>query len=105
LALLAMIAYLVRYQASWPPGFATLVMLMLISLAMNAIFLGIIGEYLARVYRQVKPGPLTIVDRYIDRGPGERATAAGGSRMVAGIVLPKKESTGEFAPNRASDSD
>ena len=103
LALLAMIAYLVRYQASWPPGFATLVMLMLISLAMNAIFLGIIGEYLARVYRQVKPGPLTIVDRYIDRGPGERAAAAGGSRMVAGIVLPKNESAGEIAPSRASD--
>jgi dolichol-phosphate mannosyltransferase len=59
------------------------------SLAVNAIFLGIIGEYLARIYSQVKPQPLTIVERLVDRaepaaGEKDRRTI----ETVAGIVLP-----------------
>lgn len=50
----------------WPPGFTTLVILILSSLSLNALFLGIIGEYLGRIYRQVKKRPLTIVENEID---------------------------------------
>jgi glycosyltransferase involved in cell wall biosynthesis len=89
-AVLAIGVYLVRYQTNWPAGFATLAILMLISLAMNALFLGIIGEYIGRMYRQVKAGPLTIVDRLIDR-TGPREPGARGTRSVAGIVLPNTE--------------
>src|SRR5581483_3742045 len=81
--------YVVRWLASggtWPAGFATLAVLMLMSLAMNAIFLGIIGEYLARIYKQVKPGPIAIVDRSIDRAGEEAPPRA--SRTVDGIVFP-----------------
>jgi glycosyltransferase involved in cell wall biosynthesis len=46
----------------WPPGFTTLVVLILGSLSLNALFLGIIGEYLGRIYRQVKKRPLTIIE-------------------------------------------
>lgn len=46
----------------WPPGFATIIILILGSLSLNALFLGIIGEYLSRIYRQVKRRPLTIVE-------------------------------------------
>ena len=60
IAVLTILAYLVLYQESWPAGFATLAVLMLVSLAMNAIFLGIIGEYLARIFKQVKPRPLVL---------------------------------------------
>lgn len=49
----------------WPPGFATLIILILGSLSLNALFLGIIGEYLGRIYRQVKRRPLTIVERQV----------------------------------------
>ena len=49
----------------WPPGFATLAILILGSLSLNALFLGIIGEYLGRIYQQVKRRPLTIVERQI----------------------------------------
>jgi glycosyltransferase involved in cell wall biosynthesis len=91
-AVLAIGVYLVRYQTNWPAGFATLAILMLVSLAMNALFLGIIGEYIGRMYRQVKPGPLTIVDRLIDRmDPRAPETGGRGTRSVAGIVLPKTE--------------
>jgi dolichol-phosphate mannosyltransferase len=92
IAILAIGAYLVLWLVSdrnWPAGFATLAILMLMSLAMNAILLGVIGEYLARIYHQVRPGPLTIVDRFIDRTPsGARDGGPRGSRVVAGIVLP-----------------
>ena len=73
--------------ASWPPGFATLTVLILVSLATNAILLGIIGEYLARIYRQVKPGPLTIVERRIDPASGPTRPPRA-SHTVDGIVIP-----------------
>jgi dolichol-phosphate mannosyltransferase len=92
IAVLAIAVYLVLWISSedrWPPGFATLAILMLTSFAMNAILLGVIGEYLARIYRQVKPGPLTIVDRFIDKeAPGSQELESRESRRVSGIVLP-----------------
>jgi glycosyltransferase involved in cell wall biosynthesis len=92
LAILAIVVYgvlWIAYEKSWPAGFATLAILILVSLAVNAIFLGIIGEYLARIYRQVKPGPLTIVERFIDRAaPQGEEAGEHGMRTVAGIVLP-----------------
>jgi glycosyltransferase involved in cell wall biosynthesis len=94
LATLAIAAYFVlwlAYDKSWPAGFATLAFLVLLSLALNAIFLGIIGEYLARIYTQVKPHPLTIVEHVVDRtGTGEEERQ--GIRTVAGIALPSDDS-------------
>jgi polyisoprenyl-phosphate glycosyltransferase len=49
-----------------PPGFATIIVLILGSLSLNALFLGIIGEYLGRTYRQVKRRPFTIIEREIN---------------------------------------
>ena len=95
--------WLTRGQ-DWPAGFATLAMLLLISLALNAIFLGIIGEYLARIYRQVKPVPLTIVERFIDRTEPAASDLPGrSSRMVAGIVLPDLQMEPGRGPKGASD--
>ncbi|MGA9567921.1 MAG: glycosyltransferase family 2 protein [Candidatus Korobacteraceae bacterium] len=53
------------FGANWPPGFASVIVLILGSLSLNALFLGIIGEYLGRIYRQVKRRPLTIVEREV----------------------------------------
>ncbi|MBX2811305.1 MAG: glycosyltransferase [Myxococcales bacterium] len=52
--------------ATWPAGFATLATLILASMSLNALFLGIIGEYLGRIYKQVKRGPLTVIEASID---------------------------------------
>ena len=41
------------------------------SISINAMLLGIIGEYLGRMYRQVREGPLTIIEAAID--PADRA--------------------------------
>lgn len=56
----------VFFGANWPPGFASLVILILGSLSLNALFLGIIGEYLGRIYKQVKRRPMTIIEREIN---------------------------------------
>ena len=67
--LLAIVGYLVGrlfLGKNWPPGFATIIALILGSLSLNALFLGIIGEYLGRIYRQVKRRPLTMVEREVN---------------------------------------
>jgi dolichol-phosphate mannosyltransferase len=46
----------------WPRGFATLSLLIIFSLSINSLFLGIIGEYLRRIYNQVKKKPLVIIN-------------------------------------------
>jgi glycosyltransferase involved in cell wall biosynthesis len=56
-------------HAEWPAGFATLAALVLVSISINAMLLGIIGEYLGRMYRQVREAPLTIVEAAIDHPP------------------------------------
>jgi len=69
ITLLATLAYFISrllFGNSWPPGFATLVVLILGSVSLNALFLGIIGEYLGRIYQQVRKRPLTIIEREIN---------------------------------------
>ncbi|MCD1259518.1 glycosyltransferase family 2 protein [Paenibacillus athensensis] len=62
---LGLVCYLIGkiLGADWPAGFATLTILILLSLSLNALFLGIIGEYLGRIYQQVKRKPLTIIEK------------------------------------------
>jgi dolichol-phosphate mannosyltransferase len=49
----------------WPAGFTTLAVLILISTGLNALLFGIQGEYIGRIYRQVKKQPLSIVEEQV----------------------------------------
>ena len=60
--------------AQWPAGFTTLAALILLSISINAMLLGIIGEYLGRMYRQVRETPVTIIESVIDNSPADRRT-------------------------------
>lgn len=42
------------FRQDWPAGFATTTILLLVSISMNAIFMGILGEYLGRLFMQSK---------------------------------------------------
>lgn len=55
------------YGKNWPDGFATTTVLLLLSLSLNALFLGVIGEYVGRIYQQIHKRPLTIIEDAIDR--------------------------------------
>ena len=75
---------------SWPAGFATTTILLLFSITLNALFLGIIGEYLGRIYIQTKRKPIVIIERTenvadIDLG-------------ATGVVLPSQS----ISPSRKS---
>jgi glycosyltransferase involved in cell wall biosynthesis len=66
LTLLAILGYLVAYFTVGfraPPGFTTITILILGSLSVNAMLLGILGEYLGRMYLQMKKRSLSIVER------------------------------------------
>ena len=54
------------YGQEWPAGFTTMTVLILASLGINALFLGIIGEYLGRMFQQMKKRPITVVDTRIN---------------------------------------
>ena len=55
--------------AGWPAGFATTTLLLLMSITLNALFLGIIGEYLGRVFMQAKHRPSPLVEVALNTAP------------------------------------
>ncbi len=66
LTLLAIFGYLVAYFTVGfraPAGFTTTTVLILGSLSINAMLLGILGEYIGRMYLQMKKKSLSIVER------------------------------------------
>jgi len=54
------------FGSTWPPGFATTTVLILAGICLNALLLGVIGEYLGRIYIQVKGRPLVVVESTIN---------------------------------------
>jgi dolichol-phosphate mannosyltransferase len=68
-SLLGAIYYLIArlsFHSNWPQGLASSSILILFSLGINAIFLGIIGEYVGRIYKNVKQEPFTIIEHVVD---------------------------------------
>lgn len=69
LAVLTALGYTIGkiyFGASWTAGFATLVVLILAGIGLNGLFLGIIGEYLARIYQHLKNPGRVIVEAAMD---------------------------------------
>ena len=46
----------------WPPGVASLIILVLFSMACNALFFGLLGEYISRIFLQVRDRPQVIIE-------------------------------------------
>src|SRR5262249_52107956 len=49
-------------------GFTTVVLLLLFAISMNAMFLGILGEYIGRIFNNVRGHPLAVVEKTIENG-------------------------------------
>jgi len=65
LSFLLVVGYIVGrvlFGQQWPAGFATTTVLLLMSISLNAIFLGIIGEYLGRLFMQTRANADPIVE-------------------------------------------
>jgi polyisoprenyl-phosphate glycosyltransferase len=50
------------FGQEWPAGFATTTILLLMSIAINAIFMGILGEYVGRIFLQAKQRPDPLIE-------------------------------------------
>jgi dolichol-phosphate mannosyltransferase len=64
--ILAILGYVIAYFTVGfraPAGFTTITTLILASLSINAMLLGILGEYIGRMYLQMKKRSLSIVER------------------------------------------
>ena len=66
-AILALITGKWVFDADMPRGYPTTLLVILFGITLNALFLGIIGEYLARIYKQSVQTPLTIVEDKIPK--------------------------------------
>ena len=80
-ALYSLYAKLVLNQS--PRGFTALVLVVTFLSGLQLLFLGLIGEYLGRVYEEVKGRPLYIVDRVI----GQRRAEAHDRDAAPGIAV------------------
>lgn len=58
------------FNINLPDGFTTTVVLILFGISMNGLFLGIIGEYIARIYDQQKNRPVTVIQDRINDNSG-----------------------------------
>jgi dolichol-phosphate mannosyltransferase len=60
-----------RWMLIPPTGTTAIIVLLLFVIGLNAFFLGIIGEYIGRIYNQGKQRPLYVIDRTInvDKSP------------------------------------
>lgn len=73
LTFLLMIFYLIGrlvFGQEWPAGFATTTVLLLLSITLNAMFLGIIGEYIGRIFLQTKDLHAPIVESALNADDG-----------------------------------
>ncbi len=73
---LLMVGYLIAklvFGADWPAGFATTTILLLLSMTLNAMFLGIMGEYIGRIFLQSKDLNRPIIEHELNRpAPNEQ---------------------------------
>jgi polyisoprenyl-phosphate glycosyltransferase len=66
LLLLGYVVGWLLFGQQWPRGFATTTILLLFSMTLNAMFLGIVGEYIGRIFMQSKRRPATIVEETLN---------------------------------------
>lgn len=64
------------FGAQWPAGFATTTVLLLSSIALNAMFFGIVGEYLGRIFMQAKKQPRALIDTFLNPPASDAAPGA-----------------------------
>ena len=72
LTFLLIIGYLVGrliFGQHWPAGFATTTLLLLLSITLNALCFGILGEYVGRIFMQSKRRPIPIIEAMVNDLP------------------------------------
>lgn len=71
---LLMMGYIIGkvvFGQDWPAGFATTTILLLLSMTLNAMFLGILGEYIGRIFLQSKDLNKPMIEHELNRPASE----------------------------------
>lgn len=85
--LLAVFSIIGKFIFSWQPqGYASLVVLITFLSGVLLLFLGIVGEYVARIYEEVKARPLYLISRRIGLTGTEGSLRPGAAARVAGTA-------------------
>jgi dolichol-phosphate mannosyltransferase len=82
LLILGYLAGRLAFGQQWPAGFATTTMLLLLGITLNALFLGVIGEYLGRIFMQVKGRPVPIIEARLNDAPAPTSTQSPKPRVA-----------------------
>jgi hypothetical protein len=64
------------FGIEWPEGFATTTILILFGISLNSLFLGVIGEYIGRIYDQVRIRPTTVIERSLNMTLSEETSSS-----------------------------
>jgi glycosyltransferase involved in cell wall biosynthesis len=64
--LFALYAVYVRLLGRSPPGFTALIVAVTLLSGIQLLFLGVIGEYLGRVYEETKGRPNYVISRIVE---------------------------------------
>jgi dolichol-phosphate mannosyltransferase len=65
------------------PGWASVTMISSFFGAMNALGIAVLGEYVTRIYDQVRARPLYVVGRWVNFAPGDRPEESAGANAPA----------------------
>lgn len=98
------IAYLagrILFGQDWPAGFATTTILLLLGITLNGLFLGVIGEYLGRIFLQLKARTRPIVQVEIDGN----ATLPGPVQQDSGKAVPQFAAVKERSARREPETE
>ena len=59
----------------WPEGFATTTILILVGIGLNGIFAGILGEYVGRIYLEVRDRPTAVIQARLNFERSDETTS------------------------------
>jgi polyisoprenyl-phosphate glycosyltransferase len=88
-----------RIAGSYLPGFGSITIAILLLGGIQLIALGVIGEYVGRIYDEVKHRPLYIVGEERNR-PSDASVASGSFAALQSVIAPERAGLPARAPER-----
>ncbi|HWG44317.1 MAG TPA: glycosyltransferase family 2 protein [Gemmataceae bacterium] len=68
-SLLALVYIVMSFVTSPPPGITTVLLLLLSNLGLGSLGIGVLGEYIAKIYHETKRRPMWLVDYTLNAAP------------------------------------
>ncbi|MEQ9247789.1 MAG: hypothetical protein RLO21_17570, partial [Nitratireductor sp.] len=63
------------FSGSLPSGFTTVVLLLLVLIGLNSFILGLLGEYIGRIFNNTRSLPISIIEHRVEGAKQNKASA------------------------------